>query len=219
MAADPRARTDIGKGPDRRVAADLGIVDLRGVDLRPLADLDIFQIAVRPDGAAVGNGGRAAQHGPGQKLGPGPDEDRGLDIRVVIIPNRHACGGEIVQNAAAQQRLPLGQLLHGADGVHAVTVSIGHAVVLEEVGEDERIVQRVHQRLTADGAHAALDRRAGERILIHGERIDDGRAGDDDDVLLLLVGGGQKDVELVGRLLELGAAEVAVAGEALPRLR
>ena len=92
-------------------------------------------------------------------------------------------------------------------------------MLLHEVGENKCIVQRVHQRLTAYGAYAAFDRRAGKRFLVDGERINDGGAGDDDDVLLLLVGGGQKDVELVGRLLELGAAEVAVAGEALPRLR
>ena len=92
-------------------------------------------------------------------------------------------------------------------------------MILEEVGKDERIVQRVHQRLTAHGAYAAFNRCAGKRFLVDSERINDGGASDDDDVLLLLVGRGQKDVELVGRLLELGAAEVAVAGEALPRLR
>ena len=88
-----------------------------------------------------------------------------------------------------------------------------------KVGEDKRIIQRIHQRLTAHGTYAAFGRCAGKCRFINGKGIDHSRAGDDDDVLLLLVGGGQKDVELVGRLLELGAAEVAVAGEALPRLR
>ena len=91
-------------------------------------------------------------------------------------------------------------------------------MLLHEVGEDERIVQRVHQRLTADGGYAAFDRRAGKRVLVDGERINDGGAGDDDDVLLLFVGRGQKDVELVGGLLELRAAQLAAIREAALRL-
>lgn len=89
---------------------------------------------------------------------------------------------------------------------------------LHEVGEDERIVQRVHQRLTVHGAYAAFDRRAGKRFLVDGERINDSGASDDDDVLLLLVGRGQKDVELVGSFLELRAAQLAAVREAVLRL-
>ena len=218
MRPDTRTRTDIGEGPDGRVRADLGIVDLRGVDARIFSDLHVFQIAVRADGAAVGDGRRAAQDGPGQQLCPGPDEDGRLNIGIVIVPDRHTCGGQIVQNAPAENRLPFGQLLHGRNGINTVAVGIRNTVFFHEVGEDKRIIQRIHQRLTAHGTYAAFGRCAGKCRFINGKGIDHSRAGDDDDVLLLLVGRRQKDMKLVGSLLKLCAAQLAAVREAALRL-
>ena len=101
MIADARAGTDVGERPDGRVAADLGVIDLRGVDFRPLADLDILQIAVRPDGAAVGDRRRAAQDGAGQNGRARADEDGRLDIGVVIVPDRDACRGKVLEDPTA----------------------------------------------------------------------------------------------------------------------
>ena len=185
--SDGAARADIRKGTNVRVVADGGIIDLRGVDLRAVADACIFQIAVRSDCAVFADRGLPAQNRSGQQRRPRSDGSRRVHIRRVVVPDLDALLRKLIQLCPRENRLPAGHLLQVCHTVHAVAVGIRHAVVLQKRGEDEFFVQRRHQRLLGDGGHGADNRRAVELLFFRRERQNHRRTRHHNDVLFRLV--------------------------------
>ena len=91
-------------------------------------------------------------------------------------------------------------------------------MVLEKFGEDEFVIQRLHQGLPADRGHGADERRVLKLLLVGGKRQDHRGTRHDNDVLLRLVGGGEKDVQLIGGRLRRWAPEVHILREARAHL-
>ena len=214
MAPDRGAGADVSKGADVGIITDGGVIDLRAVDVRVVADLGILEVAVRADGAAAADGGVAAQDRPRQERRACADGDARLNVSIVVVPDFNALLGQTIEIALVEHRLPLRQLAQARDAVDAVAVGIGDAVVLQEFGEDELLVQSLHQRHAIDGRDGADDGGGVELLFVVGIGQDDGRAGDDDDILLALIRRGQEDMELVGHSLLCGAEKADVIRDA-----
>jgi len=216
--ADVRARPDIGERTDARVVADGRIVDLRGIDDGVVADLCVFEIAVGAYRAVLADRGLPAQDGAGQDRRADADGDGGIDVGGAVVPDFDALTRQAREIGAVQNGLPFGELLQAGDRIDAVAVGVGHAVVLEEVGEDELVVERLHERFAVYGGHAADDGRIGKFGLVGREGQDDGGAGHNNDVLLGFFRRGEKHVELVGRRLGRRTEKFHVVREERARL-
>ena len=215
--SDRRAGADVRERTDLRVIADGGGKRVRRAHRRAVAHAHVLQKRVRTDGAVFADARAAAQDRPGQQRRPRADRHRRIDVGIAVIPDLHALPREQLQMGKPQNRLPVRQLLHGRDGIHAVAVGVRHAVLFEEIRKDEFVVQRVHQRLPAHGRDVALQRRA-VRLIVDGKRQNDRRTRHHDQLLLRFLGGGQKDVQLVRHAVRRRAAELHILREARARL-
>ena len=110
------AHPHMGEGADGVVGADLGGIDLAGVDGGAGADDAVLNQAVGPDDAVGADDGVPPQDGAGEDSGPRGDPDRLVDGDIAAV-NQHA-GGHVPQ----QDFFPggLGGVQfgpHGLDGI------------------------------------------------------------------------------------------------------
>ena len=109
----------MGEGADVVVGAQMGAVDLAGVDGGAFVHGAVFNEAVRADDTARADDGLAAQDGAGQDGGTGRDDDALVDLYSAAL-DVHAVG-DVVQ----QDILPL-CLGGGQPGAGGLTCRIGN---------------------------------------------------------------------------------------------
>ena len=110
------AHPHMGEGADGVVGADLGGVDLAGVDGGAGADDAVLDQGVGPDDAAGADDGVPPQDGAGKDPGPRGDLDRLVNIDVAAV-NQDACR-HVPQQDGFPGRLGGVQFgPHGLDGI------------------------------------------------------------------------------------------------------
>ena len=153
-AAKLTAAAHAGIGTDDGVLPHAGLAHLRGVHHGARADDGIVDDAPRADDGLLADDGFAAQHRAGQQARAGSDAHGRLDIAAGCVIDLHARAGEGQQAVALQQARDLRQLGRGGDGIHGLLLVHGGAVVQQEAGKGEMLVERLHQLLAGDAVDA-----------------------------------------------------------------
>ena len=192
-AAKLTAAAHAGIGADDGVLPHAGVAHLRGVHHGARADDGIVDDAPRADDGLLADDSLSAQHRAGQQARAGSDAHGRLDIAAGCVIDLHARAGEGQQAVALQQARDLRQLGRGGDGIHGLLLVHGGAVVQQEAGKGEVLVERLHQLLAGD----AVDAREAPCGLRGELRQIDGRAGDDGDGVLRVLCGGKEYMQQV----------------------